>query len=563
MTRRAALARAASAGAALLLLLLALAWWPGEARAHASLLSSSPADGSALRAAPTEVTLRFDEAVRPVLVRLVGPGGVEVAPAGPPAVEGGVLRASYPRDLPPGVYLLSYRVISADSHPVAGTVAFGIGAAGTTVRAAGAAGTSMAASIWAVPSEVTRWVFYVAVVTTAGAAVFRRWVTDVPPRLRQMLQSVALAGVLAAALQVGLRGAMLADAPVSGLLDPDTWRLGAGTTLAWSVLVSGAGLLGCAVALGQAGQGWRWSGLASALVVLAGFPLSGHAASTELGWIATLALVVHMLAVVYWLGSFWPLIEVLRGSAKMVAAVKRFSRIAIPAVTLLMASGSALAFVQAGRGAALVESRYGWLVAGKLALFLPLVALAAWNRLMLTPMLNAGAPEAPRRLRRAIRVESAIAGAILAVTSVLALTPPPRQAMQPDPAAASGNAAAAAPHPQEGHVHRSGGLARLVARERGVRMLATVTPAQMGPNRIRAVFDRADGELPTPKEVWLDMSQPEAGIAPIRRPMELEENGVWFYQGPELAIPGRWTLGFEVLLTEFEQLNLRAQVVVR
>lgn len=553
MTRRAA-------AAALLLLLLGLAWWPDGAWAHASLVSSDPKDGSALRAAPAEVVLRFDEVVRLVWMRLVGPGGAEVAPTHPPAAEGGTLRASYPRDLPTGVYLLSYRVVSADSHPVAGTVAFGVGATGATVRAAGSAGAPMDASPWSVPSGITRWVFYVAVVAAAGAAVFRRWVTDVPPRLRQTLRSVALAGVLAAALQVGLRGAMLADAPLSGLLDPDIWRLGAGTTLAWSVLVSGTGLLGCAVAFGGTGQGWRWFGLASALIVLAGFPLSGHAASTELGWIASLALAAHMLAVVYWLGSFWPLIAVLRGSDKMVAAVRRFSRIAVPAVTLLMASGSALAFVQAGRGSTLIESKYGWLVAGKLALFLPLVALAAWNRLKLTPMLKAGVMAAPRRLRRAIRVEAVIAGGVLAVTSILALTPPPRQAMQPDPAA---TAPAAAPHVQEGHVHRAGGFARLVARQRGVRLLATVTPAQAGPNRIRAVFDRADGEPPTPQEVWLDMSQPEADIAPIRRPMELEENGVWFYQGPELAIPGRWTLGFEVLLTEFEQLNLRAQVVVR
>jgi methionine-rich copper-binding protein CopC len=108
--------------AAFALALLATA----PALAHSELSASVPADGSRLSAGPAEIVLRFNEMVQ--LTALTLTDG-----------EGRRLRLSLPRDttprameriaappLAPGAWRLEWRAISADGHPVRGTVRFAV-----------------------------------------------------------------------------------------------------------------------------------------------------------------------------------------------------------------------------------------------------------------------------------------------------------------------------------------------------------------------------------------------------------------------------------------------------
>ncbi|EFQ83975.1 copper resistance protein CopC [Aeromicrobium marinum DSM 15272] len=101
---------------------LALTTLPAEA--HAGLVSSDPADGSSLTEAPDEVTVSFNENVaRPAFLALTAPDGTAVD-LGEPRIVDATVTADVP-DLPlRGSYALSYRVVSADGHPVEGTVTF-------------------------------------------------------------------------------------------------------------------------------------------------------------------------------------------------------------------------------------------------------------------------------------------------------------------------------------------------------------------------------------------------------------------------------------------------------
>ena len=382
----------------LLALLLALAL-PGRAWAHAALLGSEPADGASLGGQPTAVVLRFDEVVTPIALRLVGPGG-QAVPLGPVEAGGGVLRAAVPPHLPDGTYLLSWRVTSADSHPVAGTVAFGVGVPAQMAPVVSAAQDRPILD--ALPSEVARWLFYAALMAAAGGALFRAAVLDLPAPVRRGLAGTALLGAALAVTQVGLRGALLAGAGPGGVLDGAAWQLGAGTTLAASLLVSGTGLLGCAVALSRAGRTWRGLGALAAVVALAGFPLSGHAATAEPRWLTVPSLALHTLAVAFWLGAFLPLLALLRGPAEAAVAVRRFSALAVPAVAVLFVTGAAIAAVQVEAPSNLVGTGYGLLLLAKLAGVAGLLAFAAWNRLRLTPALDAQRSRGPARLRRSI-----------------------------------------------------------------------------------------------------------------------------------------------------------------
>ena len=74
----------------------------------------------------------------------------------------------------------------------------------------------------------------------------------------------------------------------------------------------------------------------------------------------------------------------------------------------------------------LTSTAYGWRLFGKLALVAGLLALAALNRLVLTPALAEGSPDAARRLRLSLAADIVLGLAVLAVTATFPLSPPPR-----------------------------------------------------------------------------------------------------------------------------------------
>ncbi|MEO3868977.1 copper resistance CopC family protein [Nonomuraea sp. B12E4] len=133
----------------LLLALVAAGTVPGAARAHNVLVGSDPKDGATLPAAPGQVTLVFDQAVRQGYAQVGvtaadGSGwadGNAVVAAERVSVKVRPLRAG-------GSYTVGYRILSADGHPVTGSVSFRLApdATGTTAGPAapgtGAAGAA-------------------------------------------------------------------------------------------------------------------------------------------------------------------------------------------------------------------------------------------------------------------------------------------------------------------------------------------------------------------------------------------------------------------------------------
>ncbi|WP_185949430.1 copper resistance CopC/CopD family protein [Microbispora sp. KK1-11] len=114
---------------------LVVGLFPGTAArpayAHAYLLESSPVDGQVLASPPSEVRLRFDEAVSlgRRSIQLLDPTGKELAIDAAGYAEGRIdtARASLPRDLAEGTYVVAWRVTSVDSHVVSGAFSFSVG----------------------------------------------------------------------------------------------------------------------------------------------------------------------------------------------------------------------------------------------------------------------------------------------------------------------------------------------------------------------------------------------------------------------------------------------------
>jgi methionine-rich copper-binding protein CopC len=106
---------------------LALCAPGGPAAAHAFLEQAAPRVGSRVAAAPQEVRLSFSEPVEPAFctVTVVGPTGFGGATAAKPAPgDRRTLVVSLRQPVPPGVYIVRWRVVSVDSHVTQGQFKF-------------------------------------------------------------------------------------------------------------------------------------------------------------------------------------------------------------------------------------------------------------------------------------------------------------------------------------------------------------------------------------------------------------------------------------------------------
>lgn len=94
------------------------------AYAHNALLASTPEDGATVTSPLAVVELEFDQPVQNEFaqVAVIDAGGVPFQDGEPEIVGGTVTQAV--ADLPDGTYTLSYRIVSADGHPVSGTLSF-------------------------------------------------------------------------------------------------------------------------------------------------------------------------------------------------------------------------------------------------------------------------------------------------------------------------------------------------------------------------------------------------------------------------------------------------------
>ncbi len=109
--------------AALLVASLVLLAGVSPAVAHASLVSSNPADGAQVDTAPQAVELTFSEDVDSGFVGVTAPDGSTVKTS-EPRIDGTTMATDLATSDQHGPYTVAYRIVSADGHPVAGEITF-------------------------------------------------------------------------------------------------------------------------------------------------------------------------------------------------------------------------------------------------------------------------------------------------------------------------------------------------------------------------------------------------------------------------------------------------------
>ncbi len=66
----------------------------------------------------------------------------------------------------------------------------------------------------------------------------------------------------------------------------------------------------------------------------------------------------------------------------------------------------------------------------------------------------------------------------------------------------------------------------------------------------------------TVKELTVILSQPSAGIEPIRRRAQMNDEGDYVVEGLRLPVPGRWHIRVEILISDFEMTAPEGDVTI-
>ncbi|UGY03383.1 copper resistance CopC/CopD family protein [Bradyrhizobium quebecense] len=515
-------------GLVALLLALCLAT---SAHAHAVLIAAEPADGSVVTEAPKTVVLRFNEAVAPTAVSLLDAAGkprdVTIR-----AVDQSVM-VTLPADLPQGTQVVSYRVVSQDGHPVAGSLLFSIGV--VTGSAAPVGDGVLHALIW-----LARLGLYLGLFAGVGGVFFAAWIGQGPAGERLIMWSLAI-GLIGAIASLGLQGVDLLNLPITGVLTWAAWASAAGTSLFPALLLAIVAMLIAAIAWRSPSFSAAWIRTAVAMICVGlSLSVSGHAATASPQWLTRTALFIHGVGLAFWMGALAPL-AVLAWQRKdsLLRVLGRFSMLAVPAVALIALSGLALAVVQLESFGALIDTGYGNILLAKLALVSLLLTLAALNRLVFTPAI-AREFHRTRPLQRSIALEFVLMIAILGLVALWRFTPPPRLLAMSDDV------------PLAVHIHTDAAMFQVL-----------IAPGKVGQNDFVLQLMNGDASPFAAKEATLTLSLPDRGIEPLERSAALGPDGYWHVKKVPLPVPGRWHMQIDALVTDFRKVTLEDDFEVR
>jgi copper transport protein len=575
--------------------------------AHATLQETSPTAGQVLDQPPKTVTLGFSESVEVTLgaVRVFNSKGdrLDVGEASHPGGQENRVQVDVP-NLDDDSYVVTWRVLSADGHPVKGAFTFQVGetaAAGnlqglTERLLANQGGDNTVGFLYA----VARFGVFASLALLVGAAAF---LVLIWPAGRESVGAARLVwagwigAFVATVVGIGLEGAYAAALPLGDAIKPSTisdvldTRFGRVWLLRLILLLVAIPILRLLVNRRPVVEyplprWWRPAAVVVAVGLLLTPGLSGHAGSGDYVPLAVVADVVHLGGVSLWLGGLVVLLAVVlrrKHLEELRAVVPRFSQLALVAISVIVVSGAFQAWRQLGGLSDLRDTDYGKLLAAKLIAFGALIITAAFsreivNRRFRSPRpapapapeprvpVTAGGPPLPpdadgndgsgdeadqdawemRNLRRHVGLETVIAVIILSVAALLVNAAP---AVSVNESGASG----------------------VTLRSEQARVEVTATPGSPGRNEMHfTAFSPQGAPLAVPQsgglaevgEFQASAGLPSRDIAPIAIPVRRAGPGHWIGSGIDLPIRGDWNLTVRILLSETDQAALAGKLPI-
>jgi copper transport protein len=433
----------------------------GTASAHNTLLSSDPADGAELLAAPAQITWVFGNAVplETMTVTLIDATGARSELSGSTHGAAGDTEVVTPLPpLQPGPASLRWRLVGPDGHPITGRVDFTITAPTPTTAAATATTVPAVAATtprpptaaavdsssldqgdrsYSTPSFM-RWVLryasYLAIMAIVGILLTSAYVWSGAgghPMLRRILSRS-----LFATAALGFVQLLVVASDVSGKAPWSSFgSIDAATT-------TDAGMA-FAIRIALALTMWLllfqyrtvhpdvyWTAVSfPGLGLLATWAFAGHSRSMRWPVVGVVTDVAHHAAAAAWIAGLaivgWIVIPKTPPDV-LVPAVRRFSRVAAISVTVLVATGLVQTVRLVGSLMDLLDANHGRYLVAKIAVLAGMLGIANANRRRVDHRLDdpEGVGRHTRALRQAVVAEFAIGLVIVAITAAMVVSPP-------------------------------------------------------------------------------------------------------------------------------------------
>lgn len=528
---------------------------PSLASAHATLLRTDPASDQVVQTAPTTVTLTFTEPVETALgaIRVFDGAARRVDAGDTSRVGGNAVSTGIGQTLQRGTYTVSWRVASADGHPIDGAFVFHVGAPGD--RPEGVAGQVAQRPPTAVAraADVARFLNLVLLIALIGGIaanllIFARRDPEVERRMWYVIAGLGFGSSIVAAATVVLYAAAIAGAGLGEATQGTALSAVLGTRFGHVRLAQliVAEVIAIAAVWAPTPGGARWlkpgiGVLAAGLAVTPG--LSGHAGASG-AW-AVVADTGHVVAASVWVGGLAAVVLglALAGDRRRALArgvFPRFSTLALWSVGVLLVAGTIGGLVHVDRFGALWDTTYGRLLVAKILIALALIGFGVVNRRAVRGLADPdAAPGLLTRLQRSVALEFVLMAVAIGVTSVLITKPPARAVAAAQPAVAS-----------------TSGQIGVV----GVRLV--VDPGTTGQNTVNIYLAR-DNAPQTVDEVTVTARPKVGDIGPFRLIATQADTG--HYVTPRLQAPigGLWTFDVAVRRGDFDLDSVALDVAIR
>ncbi len=533
--------------------------------AHAYLVKTVPTANSILQVPPRAVQLTYDEAVEPrfAIISVTDARGhqqttasVKRSPSNPDTLVVPL------KHLPQGWYLIYWRAISVDGHPVQGAYEFAVGPSPGPPPEFAVPHISQTATT---PKLlVARWLAFLSVMVAIGLFVLR--VAIARPLVRRIegtsLRPISVAFGIAAvvgllAIPVYLDFASAVDSLRSvfdvGALVPlfrvtAFGRAWVDLELCFALFVAAA-LVALWVdrpgrehrSLAELFAGAGALTAAAAVLLLPG--IAGHAAQTAPRGLSVLLDWVHLVSGSLWLGGLvgllvlWGSLPAGRRVPGLAVCVPRFSNVAFVSVVFLLGSGVGATIIHMPILAALWQTSYGVAILVKIGLLAAALVFGAVNLLRTKPRLVAARDRpdvggsAATLLRRTISAETLlVAGAVFAAAVLSSLAPP---------AAALAEAGSALTTVGPGRVSTT-------VHAKGYTLQVLDSPNTVGAVDAFALRITKGGKPVTGADVTLTFAMLEMQMGSLEYQLVETAPGLYTRRAPALVMAGRWGLSFSV-----------------
>ncbi|WP_043926051.1 copper resistance protein CopC [Bacillus haynesii] len=414
---------------------------PKAAFAHAYIVNSTPAENQELKKAPAEIKIEFNEAIQKgfhsITVRnssgeRVDSGKTEIDPQ-----NAKIMTVKLKSKIKDDIYSAEWRAVSADGHPVSGTIPFSIG---NIQGGLPKDQQNQASGLPAADTVIERVLLYTGFSLFIGAALFQLvwhrpengWPGDKRRRLKRIKNAALLLTGAAIIIQLPLQTKANAGVSWRGAFQPSLLQetlLNTTGGMLWLINIAIIALLVfCS----------NRKGLKSAILSLFLFAgllfvksLDGHAASTSAGYMTTAMNFIHLNAASIWTGGLAMFVlffgkDWLKSDKSLIwETIRRFSPWALVSAGLLIFSGLFNSFFIVHTLDNLFGTAYGKALLVKSALVLLMIGLGAFHyfRFRKAPKQQGG---------RSMKAEWAVGLLILLTTAVFTNIPsPPAPLPQP------------------------------------------------------------------------------------------------------------------------------------